>query len=74
VIFDYSLDPDYLKRDDGFPSAKDATPPGRFSADDDIFFRVPKHELMRSKQLEQIINPSGESQQRAIQGPRLGIM
>lgn len=73
VIFDYSLDLDYLKPADEFPPAEGSAPPGHFSANDDIFSRVCKNELMRSKQFEQTISPQ-ESQQRLSQGPRLGIM
>jgi len=75
VIFDYSLDPDYLKHVDGNPPAgEDAASSRLFSADDDIFFRVSKNELMESKQFDQIINPSEEARQSSTQGQRLGVM
>ena len=73
VIFDYSLDPDYLKRADEFPPSEGSARPGHFSANDDIFSLVCKNELMRSKQFEQAIS-SQESQHHLSQGPRLGIM
>ena len=73
VIFNYSLDPDYLKGVDGNPLAGEgAAPSGRFSADDDIFFRVSENELM--EKFDQIINPLNEARQSLIQGQRLGIM
>ena len=67
VIFDYSLDPDYLKRADGNPPGEeDAAPPGQSSADNDIFFQVSKNGLLESEKFDRIIDPSRE--------PRLGIM
>jgi len=74
VIFDYSLDPDYPSRADGNTPAEEGGPsPGHFSAED-IFFQVPKHELIESKQFDQIINPAKEPQLIRSRGPRLGIM
>ena len=70
MIFGYSLDPDYLKHEDCNPPTEGATSSRSFSADDDIFFQVPKDKLMESEQFDQIINP----QQNLLQGPRLGIM
>ena len=75
VIFGYSLDPDYLKSADGNPPAEEGrASPGPFSADDDIFFRVSKNELMEFEKFDQIINSLRDPQQSLSQGPRLGIM
>jgi len=74
VIFDYSLDPDYLGHADSDPLAEEGAPPGRFSADDDIFFRVAKQELIGSKQFNQIVNPPEEPRPIQSRGSRLGIM
>jgi len=75
LIFDYSLDPDYLKSTNGNHSVEEGGPSSvPFSADDDIFFRVSKNELIESKQFDQIINPAGESPLVYSRGPRLGIM
>ncbi|PUU79845.1 hypothetical protein B9Z19DRAFT_1080732 [Tuber borchii] len=75
VIFNYSLDTDYLGRVDGNPPAGgDPTSAGRISPDDDIFFRVSKDELLGSKQFDQIINPLKEARQSLTQGQRLGII
>ncbi|PUU79843.1 hypothetical protein B9Z19DRAFT_1124532 [Tuber borchii] len=63
VIFGYSLDPDYLKNEDGNPPTESATSSRPFSADDDIFFRMPKNELKEPEQFD-----------RLLQGLRLGIM
>ena len=74
VIFDYSLDPDYPSRADGNTPAEEGGPSsGHFSADD-IFFQVPKHELIESKQFDQIINPAKEPRLIRSRGPRLSIM
>ena len=67
VIFNYSLNPLRLGRADGSLLAKEGGPSlGHFDAADDIFFRVPKNELIESKQFVRTINPRQE--------PRLGIM
>ena len=74
VIFDYSLNPDYQGRVDGDPPVERGGPSSeRFSANDDIFFRVYKNELVMSKQFDRIIN---STQPRPPQswGPRLGVM
>ena len=73
VIFDYSLDPDYPSRADGNTPAEEGGPSRHLSADD-IFFQVPKHELIESQQFDQIINPAKEPQLIRSRGPRLGIM
>ena len=67
VIFNYSLNPPCLSSADGNTPAEEGGPSsGHFSATDDIFFRVPKNELIESKQFVQIINSPQE--------PRLSIM
>ncbi|PUU79840.1 hypothetical protein B9Z19DRAFT_1124529 [Tuber borchii] len=64
VIFYYSLDPDYLKRMDGNLPVDGGSPsPELFSAEDDIFFQMPKDMLLESEQFNQIINPTNEPQQ-----------
>ena len=67
VIFDYSLDPDY-------PTGESGNPAVRGRADDDIFFRMSKNELLESKQFNKVINPTKESRLTQSRGPRLGIM
>jgi len=75
VIFDYSLNPDYLGRADGnTPVEERGPPPGNSRGGDDIFFQVSKNELIESKQFDQIINPDKESPRMLARGPRLGIM
>ena len=74
VIFDYSLNPDYLNRSDENPFEEDGSSSGHFSADDDIFFQVSKKELIGSKQFDRIINPTKEPPLTPSRGPRLGIM
>jgi len=75
VIFDYSLDPHYLTLVDGdSPVEEDGPSSGLFSASDDLFFLVPKDELIESKQFDQIINPTKEPRLMLSRGPRLGIM
>jgi len=75
VIFDYSLDPCYLTGVHGDPPVFEADSSlGLLGADDDIFFRVSKNELIESKQFEQIINPDEESPRVLSRGPRLGVM
>ena len=75
VIFDYSLDPDYLSPARGNPPVEESGPSSRrFGADDDIFCRVPKNGLIESNQFSQIINPGRESPQIQSPGTRLGIM
>jgi len=68
VIFDYSLNPDYPGHADGGTPVGEG---GDSSADDDMFFRVSKNELIESKQFDQIINPDEES---SLSRARLGIM
>ena len=75
VIFDYSLDPDSRTRESGNPAVWGSSPSSQhFGADDDIFFRVPKNELLESKQFNKMINPTRESRLIQSWGPRLGIM
>ncbi|PUU79855.1 hypothetical protein B9Z19DRAFT_1080740 [Tuber borchii] len=75
VIFDYSLDPDYLSPARGNPPVEEGGPSSRrFGANDDIFFRVPKNKFIRSNQFDQIINPGRESPQIPSRGARLGII
>jgi len=75
VIFDYSLDPDYISHADRNPRAgEDGPSSGHLSADDDIFFRVPKKEFLGSKQFDQIINPTKEPQLILSRRLRLNIM
>ena len=75
LIFDYSLDPDYLSPAPGNPPGEEGSPSSRyFGVDDDIFFRVPKNKFIRSNQFDQIINPGRESLQILARGARLGIM
>ncbi|CUS12896.1 unnamed protein product, partial [Tuber aestivum] len=47
---------------------------GRFSADDDIFFRVPKDRFIGSEQFDQIINPTKEPRLALSRGSRLSIL
>ncbi|CUS12900.1 unnamed protein product [Tuber aestivum] len=69
VIFDYSLNPDYLSaRDEDFGDADYE------DSDYDVFFRVPKDGLMGSDQLEQIVDQAREPRPMPSQGPRLGII
>ena len=75
VIFDYSLDPDYLSRVGGNPPVEEGSPLSEsFDADRDMFFQVPKNEFIRSEQFDQIINPTKEPQEIPPRGPRLGII
>ena len=75
VIFDYSLDPDYRTGESGNHAVWGSSPSSQhFGADDDIFFRVPKNELLESKQFNKIISPTKESRLMQSRGPRLGIM
>jgi len=74
VVFDYSLDPDYLGHADGDLDEEGSPPAEKSSADVDIFFRVPKTELVGSKQFDHIINLAKEPQPVQSRGPRLGIM
>ena len=74
MIFDYSLNPDYQGRVDRDPPIQRGCPSSeRFSADDDIFFRVSKNELVMSKQFGRVVNPT---KPRLIKsrGPRLGVV
>ena len=74
VIFDYSLDPDYLNpRDCDYPIEEDGPSLGNFSANDDIFFQVPKSSLMESRQVDQVINMT-ECLSMLSLGPRLRVM
>ncbi|KAG0633175.1 hypothetical protein HOY80DRAFT_1141619 [Tuber brumale] len=58
VIFDYSLDPRYLRRgltaEEGGPSSRSS------SADDDLFLQVSKNRLMEPDQFDRIINSTRE--------------
>ena len=75
VIFDYSLEPDYLSPALGNPPVEEGGPSSRrFGADDDILCWVPKNRLIESNQFDQIINPGRESPQIPSRGARLGIM
>ena len=74
VIFDYSLYPDYLNRAGEDPFEEGGPSSGHFSADDDIFFQVPKNELIESRQFYQIINLTKEPLLISSRGLRLGIM
>ncbi|PUU80824.1 hypothetical protein B9Z19DRAFT_682159 [Tuber borchii] len=71
VIFDYSLDPDYLTLDGDSSDEEDGPPLEHSSADDDLFFRVSRNELLESEEFGQII---GSSERRPSRGPRLGII
>ena len=74
VIFDYSLAPGYLSGGDEYSRVKQGgPPPEQFGPDDDIFFRVPKNELIGSRQFNQIINPI-EEPRLPSRGQRLGVM
>ena len=74
VIFDYSLIPDYLTVVDGNAQIEEGGPFLEYpTADDDLFFRVSKDELLGSEQFDQLINPK-EELARLSWGPRLGIM
>jgi len=71
VIFDYSLDPDYLSRVGGNPPVEEGGPLSEsFGADHDRFFQVHKRQLTGSEQFDQIIDLTKEPSR----GPRLGIM
>lgn len=71
VIFDYSLDPDYLSRADGNPQVDGGSPSsGHPSSGGDRFFQVPEDELITPDKFDQIIKP----QLILSPGPRLGIM
>ncbi|PUU79857.1 hypothetical protein B9Z19DRAFT_1124564 [Tuber borchii] len=75
VIFDYSLDPDYLSRVGGNPLVEEDSPLSEgFDAEHDMFFQVPKNQLIRSEQFDQIINPTKEPQEIPPRGSRLGII
>ena len=75
VIFNYSLDPEYLKHVDGNLLVEEGSPSSeRFSADDDIFSRVPKDQLIESEQFKQIINLTNEPREILAPGQRLHIM
>lgn len=70
VIFDYSLDPDYLSRADGnLPVVGGSPSSGHPSAGGDIFFRVSGDELAGPGKFDQIIKPRPA----LSLGPRLGI-
>jgi len=70
VIFNYSLNPDYLNNADGNPFEEGGPSSGHFSADDDIFFQVSKHELIEPAQFDRIIN----SPPLLSPGARLAVM
>ena len=73
VIFDYSLNPDYQYRVDKDPPTEGGGPSSEHPSIDNIFFRVPKNELVISKQFDRIIN---SIKPRLAQSwrPRLGVM
>ena len=74
VIFDYSLNTNHQGRMDGDPPVERGGPSSeRFSANDDIFFRVRKNELVMSEQFNRIINPTKPRPPQSW-GPRLGVM
>ncbi|CUS12895.1 unnamed protein product [Tuber aestivum] len=73
VIFDYSLDPGYLSRVDGNPPVGGGGPFPGHPGTDDVFFRVSKDKLIKSKQFDQTINPTKEPWMQA-RAPRLGII
>ncbi|CAZ79523.1 unnamed protein product [Tuber melanosporum] len=73
VIFEYSLDPDFLDpEDESSGDEEDESPSGDY----DVFYRVPKDRLVGSGQFDQIINPTRDP--RPIISPppgqRLGII
>ena len=74
VIFDYYLSPNYLNRADGNSFEEGGPSSGYFSVDDDIFFQVPKNELVESRQFDQIINLAKEPSLIPSRRQRLGIM
>jgi len=74
VIFDYSLNPDYLKRVDRNAFEGGGLSAGLFSEDDDIFFQVSKDRLKDSKQFDEIINHTRALPLIQSPEPRLGIM
>lgn len=75
MIFNYSLNQGDLSRVNGNPPNEGGGPSsGRFSADDDRFFRVPKGSLIESEQFNQVVSPRKESGRIQSPGPRLGIM
>ncbi|KAG0633174.1 hypothetical protein HOY80DRAFT_1107870 [Tuber brumale] len=72
VIYDYSLDPSYLRSElpaeEGGPSSRPS------SVEDDLFFRVSKNSLMESDEFDQIINSTKEPLSTLSRGSRLVIM
>ena len=56
MIFDYSLNPDYQDRVDKDLPTQGGGPSSEHSSADNIFFRVPKNELVIFKQFDRIIN------------------
>ena len=74
VIFDYSLNPGYLKHFDRNLSKEDSQLEGLFSEDDDIFFQVSKDRFIGSEQFNQIINLTRGPPLIQSGEPRLGIM
>ncbi|KAG0128939.1 hypothetical protein HOY82DRAFT_621337, partial [Tuber indicum] len=72
VIFDYSLDPSYLR---GGPPAEEGGPSsGSSSTDDDLLFRVSKNRLIESDQFDQIINSAEVPVSTLSRGSRLGVV
>ena len=75
VIFNYSLDPYYLKRvDRNLLVEEGSSSSERFGADDDIFFRVPKDRFIESEQFNHIINLTNEPREILAPGQRLHIV
>ncbi|KAG0128938.1 hypothetical protein HOY82DRAFT_621333, partial [Tuber indicum] len=72
VIFDYSLDPSYLR---GYiPIEEEGSSLRNWGADDDLFLRVPKDMLLESEQFDQIINSIKEPLSTLSRGSRLCII
>ncbi|PUU82940.1 hypothetical protein B9Z19DRAFT_1190008 [Tuber borchii] len=74
VIFDYSLTPASLSGVDGPTPEGGGASSERISADDDVFLRVPKKMLTKSKQFTEIINPTKEPRLMPSWGTRLHIV
>ncbi|KAG0638286.1 hypothetical protein HOY80DRAFT_923041 [Tuber brumale] len=72
VIFDYSLDPRYLR---GGPLVEEGCPSSTSSsADDDLFFQVSKNRLLESDQFDQIIRSINNPLLELSRGSRLVII
>ncbi|KAG0638284.1 hypothetical protein HOY80DRAFT_1079318 [Tuber brumale] len=72
VIFDYSLDPGYLRR--GLTAEEGGSSSRISSADDDLFLQVSKNRLMEPDQFDQIINSTREPLLTLPGGSRLVII